>query len=58
MRARFGDLFDDARAIHRLALLQFNFQSGVSALGHRYLFNHFVVLESRAADVLRVHETF
>jgi hypothetical protein len=33
-------MFDDARTLHRLALLQFDLKSGVPAGGHRYLFHH------------------
>jgi hypothetical protein len=40
MRARFGDMLDDARTVHRLALLQLDLKGGVTANGHRNLFNH------------------
>jgi hypothetical protein len=40
MRARFRDMLDDARTLHRLALLQFTFEGGVPARGHRNLFHH------------------
>src|SRR5450631_4583217 len=40
MRARLGDMLDDARTIHRLALLQFNLEGGITARGHRNLFHH------------------
>src|SRR6202035_1896973 len=40
MRARFGDMLDDARTLHRLALLQFDLEGGIAAGGHRNLFHH------------------
>jgi hypothetical protein len=40
MRARFRDMLDDPRAVHRLALLQFDLQGGIAARGHRNLFDH------------------
>jgi hypothetical protein len=40
MRARLGDVFDDARTLHRLALLQLDLQGGIATRGHRNLFHH------------------
>src|SRR5438067_5482893 len=40
MRARLGDVLDDARTLHRLALLQFDLERGVTDRGHRSLFHH------------------
>src|ERR1700730_12342334 len=40
MRARLGDMLDDARTLHRLALLQFDLEGGVAAGSHRNLFHH------------------
>src|ERR1700733_6559084 len=40
MRARLGDMLDDARTLHRLALLQFDLEGGIAAGGHRNLFHH------------------
>src|SRR3979409_1386028 len=40
MRARFRDMFDDARTLHRLALLQLDLEGGIAAGGHRNLFHH------------------
>src|SRR6266404_8367702 len=40
MRARLGDMLDDARTLHRLALLQFDLKGGIAAGGHRNLFHH------------------
>src|SRR5712664_857933 len=40
MRARLGDMLDDARTLHRLALLQFDLKCGITAGGHRNLFHH------------------
>jgi hypothetical protein len=40
MRARFRDMLDDARTLHRLALLQFNLKGGITAGRHRNLFHH------------------
>src|ERR1700716_1801668 len=40
MRARLGDMLNDARTLHRLALLQFNLEGGITARGHRNLFHH------------------
>src|ERR1700730_918818 len=40
MRARLGDMLDDARTLHRLALLQFDLKGGIPAGGHRNLFHH------------------
>jgi hypothetical protein len=33
-------MFDDARTLHRLALLQFDLKGGIAARGHRNLFHH------------------
>src|SRR3981081_733495 len=40
MRARLGDMLDDARTLHRLALLQFDLKRGITARRHRNLFHH------------------
>src|SRR5213075_854595 len=40
MGARRGNMLDDARTLHRLALLQFDLKGGVAAGGHRNLFHH------------------
>src|SRR6202043_2833382 len=40
MRALLGDMLDDARTLHRLALLQLDLKGGITASGHRNLFHH------------------
>src|SRR4051812_43157495 len=40
MRARLGNMLDDARTILRLALLQLDLEGGIAASGHRNLFHH------------------
>src|SRR6185312_2872173 len=40
MRARFGNMLDDTRALDRLALLQLVLKRGIAESGHRYLFHH------------------
>src|SRR5262249_53943663 len=37
--ARFGDLLNDARAVHRLAVAQFGFEGGKTRSSHRDLFH-------------------
>jgi len=54
MRARFGDLLDNARTVFRLALFQLDPQGGIAARGHRDLFDHlFCPSIARAAKVWR-----
>src|SRR5437868_609824 len=40
VRARLGDVLDDARTVLRLPLLQFDLQGGIAARSHRNLFHH------------------
>src|SRR5436190_7090991 len=40
MRARFRDMFNNAPALHRLALSQLDLERGVAPGGHRNLFHH------------------
>src|SRR5580692_11745792 len=55
MRARLRDMLDNARAIHRLALLQFFPERCIAAGGHRNLFDHLLYpLSVRAAAKLAV----
>ena len=53
MRARVGDLLDDARPLHLLAVLQLGFQRGVAGGGHRDLFHR----SSGSASDLRQNKT-